>query len=464
MASTRTRARPVEQAAPPRRRRPEVLLAVVAVAGVVLRWWGLGSTRPSFDESFTAVYASHPGALFTALRLHDAHPPLDYLVRVPFVALHSVWWLRFPSAVFATATLAIVAWWWHDRGRLGVLVVAFTALSDFQLIHGRQARMYALMILCGAVVGFASDRWLRQGGSRWAVMMGVAVAAGLFTHVSGLLLVVAVLLLPGRRWRGEAGIWRATALAALALWVALWGPAFRQQVARSTSSWIPYTTPGGIARAVSGLVTTSDALAWLVVAIVALGIARWTKADPVLLRLSLCLLVAPVAILATVGLHSHVLLSRTLAFAVMVPLIALAGLVDVCLSKRWLVPGAALMAAVVLLQLTGYATAFRYDDGSVHGMQRLQTAARPGDVVAVHPSWFAPLIEWEWAGQGGLGATRDPSHDLAEVHVPGSPTGRLWLLEPVGYRAAVEGLPQCAAPWQDADERLLCLEVGPPPP
>lgn len=437
------------------------LLGCVA-AGIALRWWALGSVRPSFDESFTGVSSSHPGALFNFLRLHDAHPPLDYLIRAPFAQMHSAWWLRFPSGVFATATLLVVAWWWRDRGRLGLLVVALTAGADFQLIHGRQARMYALMILCGTVVGFVADRWRREGGRRWVVVVGVTMLVALFTHVSSLLIAFGVLLIPGWRWRREDVEWRLAVVVPVGCWTVLWGPAFREQMAHSSSSWVPYTTPGGVLRAVSGLVTTLDGLAWLVMAAIGAGLVVLARTDRVLLRLAVCLLVVPTVLLAVAGVHAHVLLSRTLGFAAFVPVIALAALVEECAARRWLVPAAAIAGLIVLCQVAGYPTAFHYDDGSVHGMARLEAVARPGDEVAVHPAWYSPLIDWAWAGDGGLprAAAIDRAHDLASIRVPGTPTGRMWLLEPVGYRSDLDDLPACAPLWQDADERLLCLVVG----
>ena len=59
------------------------LVLLVGLAGV-LRFWDLGAARLNYDESFTAMAGRLPvGSLFDYLRLHDSHPPLDYLLRAP---------------------------------------------------------------------------------------------------------------------------------------------------------------------------------------------------------------------------------------------------------------------------------------------------------------------------------------------------------------------------------------------
>jgi hypothetical protein len=46
--------------------------------GAALRLWDLGSSRLSYDESFTAMAGRLPiSTLFGYLRDHDSHPPLD---------------------------------------------------------------------------------------------------------------------------------------------------------------------------------------------------------------------------------------------------------------------------------------------------------------------------------------------------------------------------------------------------
>ena len=75
------------------------LVLLVAIAAIV-RFWDLGAARLNYDESFTAMAGRLPvGSLFGYLRLHDSHPPLDYLLRAPLArAGVSEFWFRAPSA------------------------------------------------------------------------------------------------------------------------------------------------------------------------------------------------------------------------------------------------------------------------------------------------------------------------------------------------------------------------------
>ena len=85
----------------------DLLLGAFVLVGIVLRCWALGSTRLSFDETFTAMAARLPvTTLFTYLRHADTHPPLDYLIRVPLArAGVSDGWFRFPSVVESVLAL-----------------------------------------------------------------------------------------------------------------------------------------------------------------------------------------------------------------------------------------------------------------------------------------------------------------------------------------------------------------------
>src|SRR5690348_5229096 len=143
-------------------------LALAVVAGAVLRLWGLGAHRLGYDEAFTAMAGRMPvGDLFAYLRTNDSHPPLDYLLRAPLARAGANEFLfRLPSAVFSVAALALFAWWMRRYALAGIVATALLAVSDFELMHGRTARMYAELELIGVVAAVLADSWLRRP-RRW---------------------------------------------------------------------------------------------------------------------------------------------------------------------------------------------------------------------------------------------------------------------------------------------------------
>src|SRR5215467_12403344 len=150
---------------------PGWLFVPPVLVGLVLRWWALGANGLSADEMFTGAHAAEPWTtVITRVADDDTHGPLDFLVRNPLAGLHDPFALRIPSALFASATLLLVWWWARRKGWLGFWFVTLTALSSFELLYARTARPFALLVLCGTVVAFAADSWLRSDrATRWAV-------------------------------------------------------------------------------------------------------------------------------------------------------------------------------------------------------------------------------------------------------------------------------------------------------
>src|SRR5262249_34274333 len=140
------------------------LLGALVGVGVVLRVWGLGAHRLGFDEAFTAMAGRKSVTdLLAYLRVRDSHPPLDYLIHVP-LARAGVRELVFraPSVVCSIGALVLFAWWMRSRGLAGIVATGLLAFSTFQLVHGREARMYADLELLGVAAAVVADSWLRR--------------------------------------------------------------------------------------------------------------------------------------------------------------------------------------------------------------------------------------------------------------------------------------------------------------
>ena len=426
-------------------RAQHLALTAAVVVGVVLRWWDLGGPRATFDEAFTGMYSHLPLAdIPGALRDHDAHPPLDYLVRHWFGGPGSTFALRFPSAVFATASLLVTVAWMRRRGWFGVTVVALTSVSSFELLYGHTARMYALVVLCGTIAVAGSEQWLRRSAPGWRWLVAGALIVGLFDHTSTLLLAGALVLVPGRRTDREAWWWRGSMAGAIAVWAVVWGPSFLDQARHQNSSWIPFTSAGATVDALNGLVTMYAGLGVVVLLAVGIGAVLLRDEDRTLSRLWVVLFLVPFGAALLIGFEVHFLLPRTLAFAAWAPPLALAALVE--RARRFSVPVAAGVVLLVgVLVVPSIGPAIRYEESSVPARQALRAAVAPGDAVAVHPSWLWPLAGWD------LGAPRDPAvpTELADldafVFVVGDQPfdGRVWVLQPDTYALPLGSLVPC---------------------
>ncbi len=300
--------------------------------------------------------------------------------------------LRVPSFLFSCGALVLFAWWMRKRGIAGVVATALLAGSSFQIYHGGEARMYAVLELLGVASAVVAERWLAHEAPRWcAWAAGAIVAVALFDHVSGFLLGAGMLAVAGVRLDRRAWEWRAALGAALLLWAAVWSAPFADQAGGDWVGWIPRTSPASIARAVGGQITEVDPLAWVVLAGVAVGAWCLWRADRRLARVWLAVGAVPFGVAAAIGVVSPFLIDRTVTVASWAPPLAL-GYVAAALVSRWSLVGRAATVALVAVVVVGTVTflaAKRYD--SDLAVEHLESVVRPGDVILTRPARYATL-------------------------------------------------------------------------
>jgi uncharacterized membrane protein len=455
------------ETAPPAERRSapdptrRFLIAFVIVAAA-LRLWDLGANWLNYDESFTAMTGRLPlSGLFQQLRLHDSHPPFAYLLNAPFArAGADELLIRLPSALCSIAAVALFAWWMRRRGLVGVLATGLLAVSAFQLMHGREARMYAVMELVGVAAAVLADSWL-QRPQRWhAPAIGALVMVGLLTHVSTFLLGAGLLLLAGRRRDRDAWRWRGALAAGFVGWCVLWGPSFVEQTRGGHSSWIPRTTLAGMVHAFGRLITYEGGLHAFALIAVAIGAWMLVRADRRLGRVWICCVLVPAALAALTGTVAPVLLDRTLTVASWGPLLAIGFLAAALVRHSRLVGAVAIVALVaVMVPPAVHAVTQRSNPDVV--LRQISRVARQGDVVAIHPAGKFPEIAWS------IGVRRGPYH---AVNVPGLAgtkaiqlgpgtlrSGRTWVLDWSRRPHPWRYTPRCAPDWSYGGATLSCL-------
>jgi hypothetical protein len=439
-----------------------VLVAIVLV-GIGLRVWRAGFGGLSFDESFTALTGRLPlGDLFAHLRGADTHPPLDYLLRAPIArAAGAAFALRVPSLVFSAAALIVFAVWSRGRGRSGLLATTLIAISEFQVLHGGEARMYALLQLVGVLALVLADGWVRTPRRWHATALAALLVVACFDHVSALLLAGGLLVLPGLRRDADAWRWRAAVALATVVWAAVWGPSFLDQASHDWAAWIPPTSPDGIARAIGGQLTGVAGLRTLLaVAVVAGGVALWRR-DNRLGWIWVCLGALPFVAAAVIGAFSPFLLDRTLSVAAWAPALALGVIGDVVIA-RWRLVGTAVVAATlaaILIGTAGFLAVKQYDVDL--SMDHLAAVVRSGDVVATRPARYGALADYRIGVLSGapMHAVRVPGvSDTDAFRFGAAPaTGRVWLLALASDRRHPPGYESCAPLWTDGVTRIECL-------
>ncbi|MDQ1463274.1 MAG: mannosyltransferase [Actinomycetota bacterium] len=437
-------------------------LGGIVLVGAIARFWGLGASALNFDESYTAMVGRLPlRSAFTFLRGHDSHPPLDYLLQLPLArAAVSPFVFRLPAALCSIGALALFAWWMRDRGRVGIVATAAMSICAFQLIHGREARMYAPLELIGVGVAVVADSWLRAPRRRHAAMICVLVFVGLMTHISTILLAIGLIALAGRRRDVNAWQWRAAIAAGTAGWALLWGRSFLVQARGGHSSWIDHTTPARFVDTIGALVADLPGISAPIVAAIVVGIIVCRHRDRPLAMVLACCFVIPAALAGLFGLWAPVLLDRTLTLASWGPLLALGYFVD-ALSRRARILGVVGAASVAVAILASVPHAL-HERGSTALIAQLERVVRPGDVVAIQPSPMGVELDWSFGVRSDDGPARaihlpGMRRTVALALVGGHPSGRIWLMQITPSASNLRHYARCAPTRHYRAARLLCL-------
>jgi hypothetical protein len=182
-------------------------LLVPLIVAAFLRFHRIGLPVLTSDEAFSWRLIRYPVPGMLRRLALDVHPPLYYFVLDAWAGIcgDSPAAIRSLSAVLGVAAVAMgyavcveASRFGGDgassRARMGALLVAVVmALQTAAVGHGRNARMYALAILLGAVACWSLLRALRAGESpqRWWVVYALSVAAFCATHYYALFIVAA---------------------------------------------------------------------------------------------------------------------------------------------------------------------------------------------------------------------------------------------------------------------------------
>ncbi|MBN1642435.1 MAG: glycosyltransferase family 39 protein [Anaerolineae bacterium] len=280
--------------------RVQLFTVVLLLFAVALRAANLTTQSLWADEGNSVRLSERRLPLIIDAARADVHPPGYYLLLWGWVRVfgQSEIAVRALSVVVGTATVWMVyllgtrVW----TARTGWLAAFCAAVSPFQVQYSQEVRMYILVAFLAAATLYALVRWLEasasagQMGWGWGVTYVAAAAAGLWTHYSFPIVLVAVnaavlCWLLASRGRGESanGVkgrnalqWAGLQVAALVLFVP-WLPI----------AWARISAYGAISRStplvqvagqwlkllsVGESVATDDLAKWMTVGIAGLAV------------------------------------------------------------------------------------------------------------------------------------------------------------------------------------------------
>ncbi|MDP8254896.1 MAG: glycosyltransferase family 39 protein [Candidatus Alcyoniella australis] len=158
---------------------------LIVVVGAVLRLYKLGYQSLWTDEALT-IYVSQSRLMsLLQFQLHDASPPLYYLVIGGWTMfIESDYWIRIFAALFGIAVLPFIYFLGRELfgRRVGMLSTALFALWPLHVYYSQENRYQSLFVL---LVVLSSLAYLRMMVSlrlsSWAVYIA-ASALGMYTH------------------------------------------------------------------------------------------------------------------------------------------------------------------------------------------------------------------------------------------------------------------------------------------
>ena len=193
------------------------LLLLIILMGLALRLFRLEGQSLWYDEGITWLLSQMDSpATLIRWTAADIQPPLYYLLiwLTDILYGHSEWALRFPSALFGTLTIPLLARLarrlWPATSLTETLTALIVALSPLMVYYGQEARMYTLLVFAASLSSYFLLTALARPVDRLAPLWyALTAAAALYTHyfAAFLLLAHGVYAL-GSNWRQ----WRRLAL------------------------------------------------------------------------------------------------------------------------------------------------------------------------------------------------------------------------------------------------------------
>lgn len=387
--------------------------ALVAVS-LALSLWTLARSSIWIDEAFTYAVATAPSRrLFEDLALNGGNMLLYTLLMRGWLTLgDSDWWLRLPSAIFATGAIPLVfAIGRRIMGGRGALLAAMLVAGSSPLIaHAQEGRSYSLAVWLVLVAWLTVLRYAEAPSVRRAGAVVVAASLAVYAHVIVLLVVVAQLVWPVMVTARRQTLLLGAGIAALVSPVVV----LALRPGAADPSWIPELSQAQVGSALLTLAgTDSQIMALGMLALWGAGImVAWRHRDP-LRMLAVIWISVPVAALVGVSLAKPILEPRY-----MLPLVPGAALLAAsAVTSRVKLGGLALLPLLVLnVPSIGTALTGEEPEDWRGATAYLAAEADDGDgVLLVGEARPAVAYYWQWLSDPPAVISADGPVSLAVV-------------------------------------------------
>ncbi len=250
-------------------------VAVVTIAALALRLFGLGRQGLWFDEAYSIFVAKLPFAFsFDVLIADGVHPPLYYLIqRIALPLGEGEAAVRLPAMLFGLIAIPLMFMLGNVLAgeRTGLIAAALTALSPFHIWYSQEARMYSALMMLSILCMLAYVRLLRPDRGRGIEAIFVVVSGlAYLTHYFALFLPLVQLVHIAVNFRRQHGLlarWfllQVLAAIPLLLWI-YW--IYQQPQAVFGIGWIEVPRPIDLwytlVNFAVGFVSQTDPLRWL---------------------------------------------------------------------------------------------------------------------------------------------------------------------------------------------------------
>jgi hypothetical protein len=186
-------------------------VAALAILAAAAYWRFLNLDAPGLwlDEilGVRGIGPEHGPVYYAAMRAMTRQEPNEFLTRLPFALAG----LAGVMAAFAAGRAASGSW-------LGIGAASALAASPIHIYYSREARPYALLVLCGMAGVYALAQAIRtKGRLSWIMLVVTAAMAALFVSANGASVAAALLGAAIWTWpstRRQALSWVAVLLAA----------------------------------------------------------------------------------------------------------------------------------------------------------------------------------------------------------------------------------------------------------
>jgi 4-amino-4-deoxy-L-arabinose transferase-like glycosyltransferase len=165
-------------------------LTVLLIVAAIFRLHDLGLPAFDCDELYAlrirGVALKEVASVVGRSAFHDLHPPLSYLLFLPWVALFGTAEAAVRSLPMLLGLVSVALLGFVGRRIGGVWVglagAAFLALNPLHIAYSQEARPYALAVTLTIAAHLLFLRSLGEGTARNRIVYALVVAAALYTH------------------------------------------------------------------------------------------------------------------------------------------------------------------------------------------------------------------------------------------------------------------------------------------